>query len=104
MRKKQVATTHRSRRTDWGRFVHASIGKASLLELESFGLIALSVADVLVTYVFLQRGPAFYESNPVAQWFFLRWNIAGMAIFKFSAMGLVVVICEVVERHRPGWG
>ena len=40
----------------------------------------------------------------MAQWFFLRWNIAGMAVFKFSAMGLVIVIGEIVERHRPGWG
>ena len=74
------------------------------MELESLGLIALSTADVLVTYVLLRRGPAFYESNPVAQWFFLRWNIAGMAVFKFSAMGLVIMIGEIVERHRPGWG
>jgi hypothetical protein len=27
-----------------------------------------------------------------------------MTLFKFSAMGLVIVIGEVVERHRPGWG
>ena len=72
--------------------------------MESLGLIALSAADVLVTYILLRRGPAFYESNPVAHWFFLRWNIAGMAVFKFSAMGLVIVIGEIVERHRPGWG
>jgi cell shape-determining protein MreD len=52
----------------------------------------------------MHRGPAFYESNPVAQWFFTRWNIAGMAVFKFSAIGLVVAIGEVVERQRPGWG
>ncbi len=40
----------------------------------------------------------------MAQWFFSRWNIAGMTGFKFSVMGLVIVIGEVVERHRPGWG
>jgi Domain of unknown function (DUF5658) len=93
-----------SQGTDWRRFVHASIGETSLLELEILALIALSAADVLVTYVLLQRGPAFYESNPLAHWFFLRWNIAGMAVFKFSDMGVVVVISEIVERHRPGWG
>ena len=100
----QAATGHRSHGTHWRQLVHASIGEASLLELENLGLIALSAADVLVTYLLLRRGPAFYESNPVAQWFFLRWNIAGMAVFKFSAMGLVVIIGEIVERHRPGWG
>jgi hypothetical protein len=88
----------------WRRLVRASSAEASVLELEILGLIALSAADVLVTYILLRRGPAFYESNPVAQWFFVRWNIAGMAVFKFSAMGLVIVIGEVVERHRRGWG
>ena len=68
------------------------------------GLMILSAADLLVTYALLQRGPSFYESNPVAQWFFLRWNIAGMTLFKFGLMAVVVVIGEVVERHRPGWG
>jgi Domain of unknown function (DUF5658) len=93
-----------SYRTNWHRLVHASIGESSLLEVESLSLIVLSVADVLVTYVLLRRGPAFYESNPVAHWFFVRWNIAGMAMLKFGAMGLVVVIGEIVERHRPRWG
>jgi Domain of unknown function (DUF5658) len=104
IRNERAAPTRRSRGSEWRRVGRALIGEASLLELESLGLITLSAADVLVTYVLLRRGPAFYESNPVAQWFFLRWNIAGMAVFKFSAMGLVVVISEIVERHRPGWG
>jgi hypothetical protein len=98
------AISRQSRRTRWHRAVRATVGEASLLEFESLALITLSVADVLVTYALLRRGPAFYESNPVAQWFFLRWNIAGMAVLKFSAMGLVIVIGEIVERHRPGWG
>ncbi len=96
-----------SRRTQpvvWRRFLRASALESSLLERESTWLIALSAADLLVTYTLLRRGPSFYESNPVAQWFFSRWNIAGMTLFKFSAMGLVIVIGEVVERHRPGWG
>ena len=104
IRDERAATGRGSHGASWRRLVHASIGETSLLELENLGLIALSAADVLITYVLLQRGPAFYESNPVAQWFFLRWNIAGMAVFKFSAMGVVVVIGEIVERHRPGWG
>ena len=100
----RLKTVGKHRRTHRQRAVWASIGQASLLEFESLGLVALSTADILVTYVLLRRGPAFYESNPVAQWFFVRWNIAGMAVFKFSAMGLVIVIGEIVERHRPGWG
>jgi len=103
-RESRLKTAGRHRRTHWHRVVWASIGQASRLEFESLGLVALSAADVLVTYALLKRGPAFYESNPVAQWFFVRWNIAGMSVFKFSAMGLVIVIGEIVERHRPGWG
>jgi hypothetical protein len=100
-----VFSSPRQRRNmKWRRLVRASSAEASVLELEILGLIALSAADVLVTYILLRRGPAFYESNPVAQWFFVRWNIAGMAVFKFSAMGLVIVIGEIVERHRRGWG
>ncbi len=94
----------RANSTGWLRLVQTSARDSSLLELESLCLIVLSASDLLVTYALLRRGPAFYESNPVAQWFFERWNIAGMALFKFSAIGLVVVIGEVVERHRPTWG
>lgn len=74
------------------------------MELESLGLIALSAADILVTYVLLRRGSAFYESNPVAQWVFLRWNIAGMAMFKLTSTAVAIIIGDIVERHRPGLG
>jgi predicted Zn finger-like uncharacterized protein len=103
-RKPRRTNTKQSVEMNWHRLFRAGTGESSLLEAESLGLIALSVADLLVTYALLQRSPAFYEANPVAQWFFVRWNIAGMALFKFSAMGLVVVIGEIVEHHRPGWG
>ncbi len=88
----------------WRRLVRASAGESSVLGHASLGLILLSAADLLVTHALLRRGPSFYEANPVAQWFFLRWNIAGMTIFKFSAMSLAIVIGEFVERRRPGWG
>ncbi len=100
----QITNPHPRRKTHGRLGAWVTIGEASLLEYECLGLIALSAADVLVTYFLLRRGPAFYESNPVAQWIFLRWNIAGMAVFKFSAVGLVITIGEIVERHRPGWG
>jgi hypothetical protein len=100
----RVAPSRRSRPILWRRFFRASILETSLLEREIALLIALSAADLLVTYALLRRGPTFYESNPVAQWFFLRWNIAGMTGLKFGVVGLVIVIGELVERHRPGWG
>ena len=37
--------------------VRAGVGESSLLEVESLGLIALSAADMLVTYALLQARP-----------------------------------------------
>jgi hypothetical protein len=91
----------------WGvvsSWIHASARERSALEGESVALILLSLADLMVTYHLLRSGPGFYESNPIAQFFFARWNIAGMAVFKFSVVGFVVVVGEIVERNRPGLG
>jgi len=85
-------------------WIHASARDRSAIEGESVALILLSLADLMVTYHLLRMGPGFYESNPIAQFFFARWNIAGMAVFKFSVVGFVVVAGEVVERSRPGLG
>lgn len=68
-------------------------------------LIVLSLLDLLVTYVLLANFyPDVYEANPVARWFFLRWNIFGMTIFKFTLVASVIVMGEIIERHRRGLG
>ncbi len=67
-------------------------------------LLALSAADLFMTHSLLRRGPAFFESNPVAQWFYARWNMAGMVGFKFSVIAFVIVLAEIIERRRPGMG
>jgi hypothetical protein len=67
-------------------------------------LVLLSIADLLMTFKLLRKSPAFFESNPVAQWFYARWNMTGMVIFKFSIIGGVIAVGELIERHRPGWG
>jgi hypothetical protein len=67
-------------------------------------LVALSAADILMTYVLLRLGPLYYESNPLAHWFFVRWDIAGMIVFKFGVVAFVITIGEFVERRRRGWG
>ncbi len=76
----------------------------SQLERESLWLVLLSMADLLLTYALLRRGAHFYESNPVAQWFFARWNIAGMTMFKFGLVGSIIIMGEIIESRRPGWG
>jgi hypothetical protein len=79
-------------------------GRSVVLESEIAWLLLLSVLDVLLTTILLHRGPQFVESNPVAAWFFHRFNIAGLVAFKFVVIAVVVVIAEVIERIQPGRG
>lgn len=79
-------------------------GGPSRVANETSLLVVLSAGDLLMTYTLLRQGSHFYESNPVAHWFFSRWNIAGMTAFKFGVVAVVVVLGETIERHRPGVG
>jgi hypothetical protein len=99
-----VSSSGRPRAGRWRRLVRDYAVDSSFLEQEVLLLVALSAADLLVTYALLRQGPSFYESNPFAQWVFQRWNIAGMTLFKFGVIGGVIVIGEVAERRRPGLG
>ena len=67
-------------------------------------LVLLSAADLLMTFTLLRRSELFFESNPIAQWFFAKWNITGMVFFKFSIIAGVILLSEIIERKRPGWG
>ena len=78
-------------------------GKAMLAN-ESLLLVTLSACDLFMTYILLWQGGHFYEANPVARWFFERWNIAGMTAFKFGLVAIIIVLCETIERHRPRVG
>src|SRR5438132_1287587 len=87
----------------WTRLRKSSL-EASRFPVLCLMLLALSIADIMVTYLLLRVSPYFYESNPVARWFFAKWNIAGMISFKFAVVALVILIGEFVERRRRGWG
>jgi hypothetical protein len=92
------------RKSGWHGLLDLLIFQQSQVQGIACGLLALSAVDLFVTFTLLRTGPAFFESNPVAQWFFARWNIAGMVAFKFSIIGAVIVVSEFIERRRPGWG
>jgi Domain of unknown function (DUF5658) len=77
--------------------------KEPLLHRESLLLVMLSAGDLFVTYSLLWH-ERFYEANPVARWFFERWNIAGMTVFKFGIIAFVIVLGETIEHRRPGVG
>ena len=100
----QQPTKRREPATHWWGRLLASARSASHLHGFSIALIAVSVADLLMTFLLLRTSHTFYESNPVAQWFFQRWNMAGMTLFKFSVLGFVIVLAEIIERRRPRWG
>ena len=85
----------------WIEGFHDFAGARSHLQELSILLILLSSADIFMTYVLLRTSPRFHESNPVAQWIFQRWNIAGMVVFKFASIGTAIAIGEFVERRRP---
>jgi hypothetical protein len=88
----------------WAARHRFSIFEESRVQGIACGLLALSAADLFMTCTLLRTSPAFFESNPVAHWFFARWNVTGMVLFKFSIIGVVIVISEFIERRRPGWG
>jgi hypothetical protein len=89
---------------DLRKIVTALAMEASRLQGPSLVLLGLSVADIVVTFVLLRTGQGYYESNPVARWFFAHWNMRGMAVFKLAAIGSAITLGEIIERHRPGWG
>jgi hypothetical protein len=88
----------------WRGMLDLAVFQQSQVQGIACGLVALSAVDLFMTAALLRRSPAFFESNPFAHWFFARWNIAGMVLFKFSIIGFVIVVSEYLERRRPGWG
>jgi hypothetical protein len=95
----------RCRRTDFLQgLLRATAAEPGRLQGWSLCLVALSAADIFMTFTLLKTSHTFYESNPVAQWFFNRWNMAGMVGFKFGVIGGVIALGEFIERRQPGRG
>jgi len=96
--------SRKTRGAGWRRLLEFGVFQDSQVQGMACGLLGLSAADLFMTFTLLRTSPAFFESNPVAQWFFARWNIAGIVLFKFSIIAAVIVVSEFIERRRPGWG
>jgi ribosomal protein S27AE len=88
----------------WSRLLQSYAIEHSRLQGFSVCLLCLSAADLMMTFTLLRTSHTFYESNPIAQWIFHRWNMAGLVLFKFSMIALAIALGEVIERHRPRWG
>ena len=94
----------RPRENGWVKWVRPWALETSRVSGVGTCLVLLSAADLFMTFTLLRTSPRFVEANPVALWFYSRWNIVGMVFFKFSLIAGVIVISEIIERHRPGWG
>ncbi len=103
-RARPVVERRRSREPNWSALFRAGVVEPSRVQGLAGLLAILSGADLFMTYTLLRTSPRFFESNPVAQWFFARWNMAGMVAFKFSIIAGVIALSELIERRRPGRG
>jgi hypothetical protein len=63
---------------------------------------ALGLTDLVLTCYLLRATSGWvYESNPVAQWWLVRWGWAGLAGFKLAVMLLVLTAVSLIARNRP---
>ena len=88
----------------WRGMLDLAVFQQSQVQGMACGLLALSAADLFMTFALLRNRRRVLRSNPLARWFFAHWNIAGMVVFKFSIIGFVIVVSEYLERAQTGLG
>jgi hypothetical protein len=100
----EAPSRRRSRGPNLSALFRAGAVEPSRVQGLAVCLVALSAADLFMTAKLLRTSPTFFEANPLAQWFFARWNMVGMVAFKFSIIAGVIALAELIERKRPGRG
>jgi hypothetical protein len=63
--------------------------------------VALSFADLFLTYTLLHKTDGAYEGNPIANAWLAAYGWAGLAAFKLAAMLLVTAVAVYVSIYRP---
>jgi hypothetical protein len=63
--------------------------------------VALSFADLFLTYTLLHKTDGAYEGNPIANAWLAAYGWAGLAAFKLVAMLLVTTVAVYVSIYRP---
>lgn len=71
------------------------------LETETCFFILASALDVVMTYLLLNDGPEFQESNQIAAYVLAKFGFKGMVYFKFVLVAVVTTIAQIVVRSRP---
>jgi hypothetical protein len=80
------------------------------LQRESCLFLIVSVLDVMMTCLLLgdlmgvTGETIFYESNPVARYFFEGWGLAGIIFFKFGMVAFIEVISHIVAIKNVAAG
>ena len=70
------------------------------LETETCFFILANALDVVMTYLLLNHGPEFQESNGVARYFLDRFGFSGMICFKFVLVAFVAVVTQLIARSH----
>jgi hypothetical protein len=68
---------------------------------ETRAFILVNVLDIVMTWILLNRGDHFYESNPLARYILDSWGQKGMIYFKLGAVAMVCIIVQIVNQRRP---
>ena len=69
------------------------------LQTETTTFIFVSVLDIFMTYILMHFGAI--EANPIANFFFSRWNIRGLIGFKLIIVSVVCLIAQAIVATRP---
>jgi len=65
----------------------------------------LSVADFLLTWLLARVSEdCLMEANPLAAWVLEHYGWLGLGLYKAFLVGLVLTLCLVIARRRPGTG
>lgn len=60
--------------------------------------VFFAALDFLCTWLVLSVGG--YEANPIAAYVLQQRGLAGMGLYKFILVAIIVTICEIVGRMR----
>jgi len=70
------------------------------LESETAWFVLLNLCDVIATFLLFRSNSHFFESNPIARWFYHGWGFRGMVWFKVAVVLFVITVAQVVARKN----
>ena len=68
------------------------------LESETAWFVLLDLCDAVATYLLLRRNSGYFESNPIARWFYHGWGFEGMVWFKVAMVLFVITVAQLAAH------